>query len=181
MELRLLTYLVALSVGPVLCTALPSVAAAGIPVQRIKVPYGPFFVPGVNEEPSRGMQEFRLQSVQSPCPGASASPAVGCLVLSARAGIQFDSDGTVANANKGMWLHHVVISNNGRKDPVCDKWPERWFASGNERTLVDYTGNGYVRSPSPCDEWPWIELTAWMPTTVPSRRATSSLRPTACR
>ena len=83
-----------------------------------------------------GMEGFAVTGATKPCPGSG----VGCLVLTARAGLEFE-DGTVANANTGMWLHHVVVANSGRKDAVCEKLPERWFASGNERGGIDYTGN----------------------------------------
>lgn len=54
-------------------------------------------------------------------------------------------DGKEANADTGMLLHHAVALNRGRKDTVCGKSPvppQRFFASGNERTVVDLGING---------------------------------------
>ncbi|KAK1074538.1 hypothetical protein LTR48_009309, partial [Friedmanniomyces endolithicus] len=49
------------------------------------------------------------------------------------------ANGTIADAETGMWMHHVVFLNRGRNDSVCDRRGQRFFASGNERTAVDFT------------------------------------------
>lgn len=44
-----------------------------------------------------------------------------------------------------MWLHHIVVHNIHPRpgDTVCPWYiPERFFASGNERTPVDFTSHG---------------------------------------
>lgn len=102
--------------------------------QRVKLSYGPFYVPGAGDMPSMGMQSFTITGASKPC-------ADDCLVTFAAADLEFE-DGAKANANTGMWLHHTVFLNAGRPDSVCPKWPERFFASGNERTPADFTANG---------------------------------------
>jgi hypothetical protein len=75
-----------------------------------------------------------------------------CTIVGMNAGLEYP-DGTNANIDTGMWLHHMVLINSGpgRSDPTCDWLPispphmiagafpktsERLFASGNERTKV---------------------------------------------
>lgn len=55
-------------------------------------------------------------------------------------------NGTYANANTGMWLHHTVLETLGKSDAVCGNTTrgERFFASGNERSIVDICANGSV-------------------------------------
>jgi hypothetical protein len=60
-----------------------------------------------------------------------------------RAGLAYP-DGRYANADTGMWLHHVVMYNLNRTDTTCPEGPQRAFASGNERSDVDLTMGGYV-------------------------------------
>jgi hypothetical protein len=71
-----------------------------------------------------------------------------------QAGLEY-ADGTNANIDTGMWLHHMVLLNSGpgRVDPTCadtdvslphavagytPRNSERFFASGNERGLVSF-------------------------------------------
>lgn len=66
------------------------------------------------------------------------------MLVSMQAGLEFE-DGSKADADTGMWLHHVVFQNLNRKDSMCRRTAgERFFASGNERTLIDLSSNGYV-------------------------------------
>lgn len=57
-------------------------------------------------------------------------------------------NGTYANSNTGMWLHHVVLTNTGKTSATCGKeyGGDRFFASGNERTPVSISANGLVFS-----------------------------------
>jgi stress up-regulated protein Nod 19 len=74
------------------------------------------------------------------------------------AGLEY-ADGTNANINEGMWLHHLVLFNMGpgREDATCKQTnvslphvtvgstsrdAERFFAAGNERTVANFTGWG---------------------------------------
>jgi hypothetical protein len=66
-----------------------------------------------------------------------------------QAGLEY-LDGTDASVDKGMWLHHTVLHNEARTAlHNCDKSNrrQRFFASGNERTAVDLSSNGYVMAP----------------------------------
>jgi hypothetical protein len=94
------------------------------------------------------MSNFDHLNITKPCPN--------CLITWMQADLSYE-DGTSADADTGLWLHHVVLYDSSRNDTVCigeeedeDEgeagMPERFFASGNERTAVDLCGNGYVSS-----------------------------------
>jgi hypothetical protein len=70
-------------------------------------------------------------------------PCNDCLITWMQAGLEF-ADGTTANAEAGMWLHHAVFSNVKRRDVVCPmkRHGDRFFASGNERTPVNICREG---------------------------------------
>jgi hypothetical protein len=53
-------------------------------------------------------------------------------------------NGKIANYNTGAMLHHFVLFNTSAHDVTCPTWPQRFFASGNERTpMVLPAGYGY--------------------------------------
>jgi hypothetical protein len=80
-----------------------------------------------------GMKDFTIAKAEMPCND--------CLITNWVASLEFN-DGSTANANTGMWLHHVVYFNLNRTDTICDSYPDRFAASGNERTPVDITVGG---------------------------------------
>jgi hypothetical protein len=93
--------------------------------------YGPYLVPSSTE--TNGMKEFTDSASEKPCSD--------CLIVSITAGLEYPN-GTVANSDTGMWLHHLVLYDFGRQDVVCPTMPYRFFASGNERTPVDFSLGG---------------------------------------
>jgi hypothetical protein len=100
--------------------------------QRVQIKYGPFTVPGFTVD--NGMRNFGLDDAQLPCHG--------CLITWMQADLEF-ADGSSANAATGMWLHHTVFMNLGRPAvKSCGSGRERFFASGNERTVMDCTHEG---------------------------------------
>ncbi len=70
-------------------------------------------------------------------------PCTDCLITWLQADLEYD-DGTVADAETGMWLHHTVFSNTNRQSVVCPamKHGDRFFASGNERTPASISADG---------------------------------------
>jgi len=76
-------------------------------------------------------------------------PCTDCLITGFLAGLEFE-DGSNANANTGMWLHHTAFLNLNQSDTTCPDYPSRFLASGNERTPLDLTNGGYVFFPSLC-------------------------------
>ncbi len=104
--------------------------------QRVKVRYPTVVVPPMTQ--GDGMGGFFDPSTFLPCND--------CHVTSMQMGLEY-SDGTTADANTGLWLHHGVMVNRNQTDAVCgpEAYGQRFFASGNERTLIDISVNGYVR------------------------------------
>jgi hypothetical protein len=101
--------------------------------KRVKVTYGPFVVPSMDI--NNGMQNFEFASVKFGCKN--------CTVTYMEAGLEYPN-GTYANANTSLWLHHIVLYNLNNLDTVCgtEEFGERFFASGNERSPVNICING---------------------------------------
>ena len=101
--------------------------------QRVKIRYGPFTVDSADV--NNGMADFFSMNVQMPC--------TDCLITWMQAGLEYEN-GTVANAETDLWLHHTVTYNLGRTSAVCPgpEVPDGFFASGNERTPIDICVNG---------------------------------------
>lgn len=96
--------------------------------QRVKVSYRQVTVPKMTE--NDGMGGFLDESAYLPC--------TDCLITYMSSSLEFP-DGTIADANAGMWLHHAVFVNQGRADTVCPvgSYGQRFYATGNERTPID--------------------------------------------
>lgn len=100
--------------------------------QRVKIRYGPYSV--VDMTTNNGMSTFEAGGVEMPC--------TDCLITWMQAGLEY-ANGTTANANTNLWLHHTVFTNLGRAAAVCPGgYGDEFFASGNERTAVDICVNG---------------------------------------
>ncbi|KAL1845032.1 hypothetical protein VTK73DRAFT_1306 [Phialemonium thermophilum] len=102
--------------------------------KRVKILYEPMLVPGMMDETTGGMADFDVVDAPMPCHD--------CLITGFLPSLQFE-DGTVANANTSMSLHHAVFANLNRTDTTCPDWEgERFLAAGNERTALDLTLGG---------------------------------------
>jgi hypothetical protein len=101
--------------------------------KRVKVTYGSFLVPP--GQVSNGMVDYNAIDVELGCKN--------CTITFMQAGLEYPN-GTYANANTSLWLHHVVLYNHNNLDTVCgSKEPgERFFASGNERSPINLGING---------------------------------------
>jgi hypothetical protein len=117
-------------------TALPGTAQAAT---TKTVRYGPFTVPA-----SVGGKPGKLEKLKL----GVAKPCGGCYITSFRPNLTYPN-GTTANFNTGAMLHHLVLTNQFRRDATCGgTWlglaGERFFASGNERTAITLpAGYGY--------------------------------------
>jgi hypothetical protein len=81
------------------------------------------------------MQDFSVHGAQKPCSSCDIVGIVPNLVY---------ANGKTANYNTGAMLHHFVMFNRSTHDLTCPTWPQRIFASGNERTdMVLPAGYGY--------------------------------------
>ena len=102
-------------------------------VQAQTVNYGPFTVPANSE------QQVTRANLTKPC--------TGCYIVGIEPDLVYN-DGTRATHDTGAHLHHVVFFNHSRADATCTGWPERAFASGDERTpFAMPKGYGYPSTP----------------------------------
>jgi hypothetical protein len=101
--------------------------------KRVKIRYGPFTVPPISVD--SGMKKWAVPVTQKPC--------TDCLITWIRAGLEYPN-GTVANADTGLWLHHTTFSNTEATSIVCPqaRLGDIFFASGNERTPINICANG---------------------------------------
>ena len=130
------------------CTnPLPPIAGPGVPVtganpdvpttplaNTSRITYGPWTVPaatGPGHE-NAGMIDQSLQiAVQKPCGN--------CYITGFTPQLKYP-DGSIANIDTGLWLHHFGLYIFGRTDKTCPApYPynllgERIFAGGNERS-----------------------------------------------
>ena len=90
-------------------------------------------VPGTGDHHGGGMSTFMFP-ISPPC--------TDCMITHALGGLEYPN-GTAANTNTGMYLHHVVIFNNASVSATCPTAiPEFVFASANERTPASISING---------------------------------------
>lgn len=108
---------------------------ADLGAKRVKISYGPYLVPGSGDELTGGMTAFDDPDAPMPCSD--------CLITGFLPNLEYE-DGTTANVNTGMMLHHSVLANMNRTDATCEDSPDRFIGAGNERTVFDLTLEGYV-------------------------------------
>jgi hypothetical protein len=105
-------------------------------VRAKTVRYGPYAVP------PGGKNEFRAK-IEKPCDD--------CYLVGMVPGLE-GADGSPANFDTMAMLHHAVFTSLGVPDQSCPGMPQRFFASGNERTpFVLPRGYGYRVQPG--DRW----------------------------
>lgn len=108
--------------------------------------YGPYKVPSMKTVNILGEEGALWNYADNVAP----KPCEECTIIGMNAGLEYP-DGTNANIDTGLWLHHMVLFNigPGRVDATCGDSPmsmphmivgstakgsERLFSSGNERT-----------------------------------------------
>src|SRR5215207_2179776 len=103
--------------------------------------YGPFTLgPGTMDDPYETGNKLRL-GVRRPCSD--------CFITKFTPDLVDAATGQSVNMDKGPMLHHAVWTSQWRQDATCgNNWlglaGQRFFASGNERSVVDYPyGYGY--------------------------------------
>jgi hypothetical protein len=94
--------------------------------------YGPFVVAPAGAGGDADHANVAVPSLPKPC--------TNCFLQEFQPDLVY-ADGTSANLDSGMMLHHAVMFSAGRPDPTCGpnepfpgKLGQRFFASGNERT-----------------------------------------------
>ncbi|KAF1981070.1 hypothetical protein K402DRAFT_343168, partial [Aulographum hederae CBS 113979] len=126
--------------------------------KRVRVTSGPYEAPPNNQ--ASGMAMFLERNSKVPCND--------CLITWMQAGLTLEN-GSYANAQQGLWLHHGVQLETGSTDVVCPNGYEnlpinwnRFFASGNERSATNLCLNGtsktgYYLSPT-SQIWTMLEV-----------------------
>jgi hypothetical protein len=130
----------------------------GVTVQKAKIRYGPYHVPGAEVlEPStlQTMWQGRSKGSLTNIPSMNIKkPCSDCMITYFRADLE-DTPGKDLNIDEGLMLHHMVLFNGGtgHRDSTCGKRPvslphtsinappsktERIFSSGNERSVADF-------------------------------------------
>jgi len=120
--------------------------------KRIKIRYGPYTIPSRNGGMLGKLLDGSGGMIWNMPHRNTRKPCTDCTITYMRAGLESTSGASV-NSDKGLWLHHMVaINNNGRADATCGSNPaslphldvgtmaataERFFSSGNERTVID--------------------------------------------
>ncbi len=112
-------------------------------IEKATVDYSHFTVPGGSGMGKPGSLEGGRGNIAKPCDD--------CQIVGMVPDLR-EADGSEANFNTMSMLHHVVLFNSSARDTVCSRWPQRFFASGNERTtFVLPRGYGYAVNAS--DRW----------------------------
>lgn len=126
--------------------ALATATSANASITETTIDYGPFTIPAGEGEPhnheTAGMIENQIDTnVEKPC--------TNCTLISITPDLIY-TDESEANLETGPMLHHTLLaaSGGGKSDATCaGKGPgllgERFFASGNERTVLDLTSVPY--------------------------------------
>jgi hypothetical protein len=129
---------------------------------KVEIRYGPFTVPDRNS-PAKGIYAGIVPWLGVPVGKGMIwnqpvtnirKPCIDCFITSMKPGLVYE-DGAVANTDTGLWLHHMVLLNQGpgRADPTCagsalslphfavgtsPANTERIWASGNERSPLPF-------------------------------------------
>jgi hypothetical protein len=140
-------------------------AGADAAITTTTIDYGPFTIPAGNGEPhnhsTAGMISNEIDTnVQKPC--------TNCTLISITPDLVY-TDGSEANIEDGPMLHHTLLaaSGGGKSDATCagtfvGMLGERFFASGNERTVLDLTSVPYGYEIGGSEQWNMVtELMNW--------------------
>jgi hypothetical protein len=126
----------------------PAGAATAATTYTKTVRYGPYTIPAAS-----GMEMGELENRLNLW---VAKPCTNCFITSMRPNLVYP-DGTRANVNTGPMLHHMVLASQFRSDATCSSnllglVGERFFASGNERTVIQFP-SGYGYRVGYLDQW----------------------------
>lgn len=131
--------------------AVPAIADAASATKTRTVRYGPFVVPGAMGSMPGMTMPGDMGAMKNFFVPNAAKPCGDCSLTSLKASLSYKS-GRIANWNTDAMLHHMVIFNAARRDLTCPTWPERFFASGNERGTQSLP-SGYGYGVGGADRW----------------------------
>ena len=85
-------------------------------------------------------------------------------------------DGSYANADTGIWLHHALYNLN-EPNAVCPTTTNQIFATGNERTAADMSYSRYINSFLLPSFLPFFNQGKWESTTTSAQNQSTPLPP----
>lgn len=162
----------------------PPASDGGLQVTTVR--YGPFTLPPAGKGGDVDHANVVLPDVTKPCED--------CFITRAEPDLVYD-DGTPANLDTGLMLHHAVFFNHGARDTTCGTdtffggLGERFLASGNERTVKRYpdgygyhlgrdrvTGVFHIMNHSDTAKTVWMTFKVnWVPASTPGIKAVTPL------
>ncbi len=156
-------YLAALACA--LLAVLALAPAAGATITTRTVDYGSYTIPAGSGDP---MDHEGLGSIDNRIITNVTKPCTGCDIIKIVPDL-VDSRGNSVNVDTGPMLHHAMLaaSGGGKSDATCagrtvGTLGERFFASGNERTVMDVESLEYGYEVTRSESWNMvIHLTNW--------------------
>jgi hypothetical protein len=152
--------------------------------------YGPWTVPGATGSGHEG-----AGMIESSLLFGAPRPCGDCYITTFKPQLKY-TDGTVANTDTGLWLHHFQIYVLGRTDPSCaapspyNLLGEHIFGGGNERTRARFPAGAGVKvgaldtwnliydlmNTGPTAKPVYLEMTyEWVPASTPNMHAARAL------
>ncbi len=144
------------------------VASANAAITTRSVDYGPYTIPAGGGDPH---DHDTMGQIANRITTNVAKPCTGCTIVGFRPDLVY-SDGTRANLDTGPMLHHAMFaaSGGGKSDATCSGTTvgtlgERFFATGNERTPIDFRSVNYGYKIGSSETWNMvIDLMNWQTT-----------------
>ena len=126
----------------------PAPAGATHTVTTRTVRYGPYTIPAASGTMMGELENKLNLWVGKPC--------TNCYITSMTPNLVY-ADGSRAGVDTGAVLHHMVMASQFRSDPTCSGnllglVGERFFASGDERTVIEFP-SGYGYRVGYLDQW----------------------------
>jgi hypothetical protein len=145
----------------------PATASATITTKTID--YGPYTIPAGNGDPH---DHENAGAITNQIVSNIAKPCAGCTIIGVTPDLVYTS-GSKATISEGPMLHHAMFTaqSSGKSDVTCaGKGPgvlgERFFATGDERTAVDFTSLPYGYKVNSTETWNMVfDLMNWETTT----------------
>jgi hypothetical protein len=149
----------------VLVAAFVPAAAANATITTKTIEYGPYTIPAGNGDPHDHENMGHLENVIAT---NVAKPCTDCTLIAITPDLVY-TNGTKATVSGGPMLHHAMFAaqSSGKSDVTCaGKGPgllgERFFASGDERTVVDLTSVSYGYKVNKTETWNMVyDLMNW--------------------
>lgn len=140
-------------------------ATAQAAITTTTVDYGPFNIPAGGGDPH---DHSSMGHISNQIDWDVSKPCSGCTLIKVEPNLVY-SNGNTANIADGPMLHHTLLaaSGGGKSDATCAGTQvgflgERFFASGNERTVLDVSSLDYGYKIGSNEDWNMVtELTNW--------------------